>query len=122
MLWTTQWFALTDAQRTALPTERIDSLVSTAALFLVDYKFYTLFSMLFGLGFALQIARAAERGRRILPVYMRRLLILLVIGLAHGLLLWFGNILQLYALIGFVLILFRNRSDKTLVVWALALR
>jgi uncharacterized protein len=43
---------------------------------------------------------------------------LLLIGLAHFLLLWDGDILHDYALNGFILLLFRRRSLKTLLVWA----
>jgi uncharacterized protein len=81
-------------------------------------KFYTIFSFLFGLGFALQLERAEARGARIVPTYARRLLVLLLIGLAHAILLWFGDILVTYALLGFVLLLFRKRHPRTLLVWA----
>ena len=54
---------------------------------LVDTKFYTLFAFLFGLGFSIQLTRAEARGISIVPVYCRRLLALLLIGLAHALLL-----------------------------------
>lgn len=114
MVWTTQWFALTNTQRAALPIADIDLIVQPIILMLVDLKFYTLFSMLFGLGFAMQLSRAAERGRKIIPVYSRRLAILFFMGVAHTLLLWFGDILHTYALVGFVLILFRKRSDRFL--------
>jgi uncharacterized protein len=75
-------------------------------------KFYSLFSMLFGIGFSLQIERVR------VPVYLRRLFILLLIGLAHAYLLWFGDILALYAVLGFVLLLFRKCRPTTLLVWA----
>src|SRR3982751_2740016 len=54
-------------------------------------KFITLFSFLFGLGFAVQMSRARERGRPV-SFYPRRLAILLVIGLVHALLIWFGDV------------------------------
>ncbi|MCX7791460.1 MAG: DUF418 domain-containing protein, partial [Chloroflexaceae bacterium] len=47
-------------------------------------KFYPLFSLLFGLGFALQLERARERGGRFAPLYLRRLLVLLGFGLVHA--------------------------------------
>ena len=60
-------------------------------VFVVD-KFWPLFSFLFGLGFALQLLRAETRGARFLPVYLRRLFILLLFGLANlMLLLQFGD-------------------------------
>jgi uncharacterized protein len=88
---------------------------------LVDSKSMTLLAFLFGLGFAVQLARAEEQGRAVLPVYLRRLGILIAIGLCHVAFLWWGDILTSYALTGFALLLFRRRTDRALIVWALAL-
>lgn len=121
MVWTTQWFAVTDVQRAALATANIDRNVNLFVFLLIDFKFYTLFAALFGLGFAMQLSRAANRGRNVVPVYCRRLAILFVIGIAHALLLWFGDILHVYALVGLVLILFRNTSDRIVLGWAAGL-
>ncbi len=96
----------------------LDHVVIRATNFLVFGKFITIFSFLFGLGFAVQMGRAEQRGVSIVPLYARRLGVLLAIGLAHLFLLWYGDILSSYALLGFVLLLFRNRSDKTLLRWA----
>ena len=49
----------------------------------VDGKFYTIFSLLFGVGFALQLARLERKGLNGLAIFRRRLLILLGIGLIH---------------------------------------
>lgn len=87
----------------------------------IEGKFYSLFSFLFGFGFALQIARAEERGDTKASVFKRRLFWLLVIGLLHGFLLWAGDILSVYALVGFVLLLFRRKSNESLLKWAAAL-
>jgi len=84
-------------------------------------KFYCLFSLLFGMGFAEQVDRLQARGEAPGPIYRRRLAWLLVIGLAHGLLIWMGDILTIYALLGFLLLLFRTRKPKTLLVWAFSL-
>jgi uncharacterized protein len=84
-------------------------------------KFMTLFSTLFGLGFAVQMLRAEERGASAVPLYARRLGVLMGIGLAHMFGLWLGDILALYALAGFALLLFRKRSDKTILLWAFGL-
>jgi uncharacterized protein len=84
-------------------------------------KFYLLFSFLFGLGFALQLAKVESRGANVAPLYRRRLLILLLIGAAHAFLIWGGDILMMYALLGFPLLPFRRRKPKTLLVWAASL-
>jgi uncharacterized protein len=87
-------------------------------LWLVQGKFYCLFSFLFGLGFSVQTARLEERGVAPGRVYSRRLLALLAIGLLHGTLLWMGDILAVYALAGFLLLAFRKRQPRTLLIWA----
>ncbi len=89
-------------------------------LVLGDSKFWTLFSFLFGLGFALQMQRAERRGTRFVPLYARRLLVLLLFGLLHSLLLYGGDILYDYAVVGSVLLLFRKWSDGTVLILALA--
>ncbi len=91
------------------------------AYFLVHFfaagKFYSLFAFLFGWGFALQMGRAEARGVRFFPVYARRLFVLLLIGLTN-LVFWDWTLFE-YALLGYVLFLFRRRSLKTILVAAL---
>ncbi|MGH2354828.1 MAG: DUF418 domain-containing protein, partial [Chloroflexota bacterium] len=86
--------------------------------FFAEGKFYTLFSFLFGLGLSIQMTRAEARGARFVPLYARRLFVLFLIGLAHAFLLWHGDILVTYAILGFPLLLFRKRALKTLLWWA----
>ena len=86
--------------------------------FLAEGKFYAMFSLLFGLGMVLLMERIEARGRRFVPLYMRRLLALLLIGLVHAFLIWPGDILIIYALLGFPLILFRKARPRTLLIWA----
>ncbi|PWH13166.1 MAG: hypothetical protein DDG60_10780 [Anaerolineae bacterium] len=95
-----------------------DALVDSAVLYLADGKFFTIFSFLFGLGFAVQIARAEGKGRSIMSFYPRRLLVLLIIGVLHAVLFWVEDILRLYALLGFALLAFRTRSNRELAAWA----
>ncbi len=64
---------------------------------LVRGKFYVLFSLLFGAGFALMLARAQAAGRPFKGTYLRRTLALALFGLGHGILLWAGDILLSYA-------------------------
>ncbi|MFZ5881912.1 MAG: DUF418 domain-containing protein [Chloroflexota bacterium] len=89
--------------------------------FLGESKFYSLFSLLFGLGLTLLMDRIEARGGKFVPLYLRRLLVLLGIGLIHAFLIWVGDILILYAVIGFLLILFRKAKPRTLLIWAIAL-
>jgi uncharacterized protein len=113
--------AVTMERAASLPTARLDGYVRAVIYFFVDDKANTIFAFLFGLGFAVQMMRAEERGRPVAPVYLRRLTVLLVIGCAHMFLLWYGDILHLYALVGFTLLLWRKCKDKTLLGWGAAL-
>ena len=84
----------------------------------LDGKFYTIFSLLFGLGFTLQLERLEARGAAGTRIFLRRMAVLLVFGLVHLSFIWSGDILMLYALMGFTLPLFRHLSDRALLVAA----
>jgi uncharacterized protein len=99
----------------------VDSLVHSLYEFLLAGKAMTLFAFLFGLGFALQMDRAQARGAPILPLYARRLTVLLLLGLLHLFALWYGDILSLYAGVGFLMLLFRDFSHRRLLAWSLVL-
>lgn len=89
---------------------------------LVQGKFMTLFSLLFGMGFAVMLERARARGDAGGRLYTRRLLALLGFGIVHALLLWAGDVLIAYALVGFVLLLFfSNTQASRLPIWAISL-
>src|SRR5512134_4192375 len=87
----------------------------------VSGKFLTLFSFLFGLGFAVQMSRAEDRGARVGSFYPRRLLVLLAFGIVHGALLFWGDILVAYAVMGFILLAFRRRQPSTILRWAIGM-
>ena len=82
----------------------VDDAASWFLWLFAEDKFYPLLSFLFGLGFSIQLGRMAATRADFLSVYRRRLLALLLIGLVHGLLVWPGDILTTYALMGFFLI------------------
>jgi uncharacterized protein len=98
-----------------------DSLAFLFIAFFISGKAITTFSFLFGLGFAVQMQRAAACGRSIGRHHSRRLAILFLLGAIHAVFLWYGDILMAYALVGFALLLFRTRRDRTLLVWAAVL-
>ncbi|WP_211365673.1 DUF418 domain-containing protein [Pseudoxanthomonas suwonensis] len=85
-----------------------DRVVDALVYFFVQGKFFTLFSLLFGMGFMVMSQRAEEAGRGFAGLYLRRMAVLLCIGLAHGVLVWSGDILLAYALLGMPLLLVRN--------------
>ncbi|WP_242112608.1 DUF418 domain-containing protein [Luteimonas aquatica] len=105
---------LTEQAQSALPTAKFDAAVNVALQALLTHKAVTVFSILFGLGFAMQLERARVRGADGLRVFLRRMGVLLAIGLVHSFY-WYGDILLIYALAGFALILFRNWPDRWLV-------
>lgn len=117
----TGWGFLTQPQREALVTWPADGILGLLELAFVHGKFYSLFSILFGIGFSIILIRNEQKGINPLKIFYRRLFILLMIGFAHCLLVWDGDILLLYALIGFILPLFRKCKDRTLLIWAVAL-
>ncbi|WP_433255947.1 DUF418 domain-containing protein [Streptosporangium sp. CA-135522] len=72
---------------------------------LVEQRFFPIFSLLFGIGFSLLLGSATGRAARPRLLLLRRLLVLLGIGLAHFLLLWQGDILTIYATVGLLVLL-----------------
>jgi uncharacterized protein len=97
-----------------------DRLTELALLTGAESAFYSIFSILFGLGFALQIERALARGQS-RWLFARRMLVLLTVGVGHAFFIWDGDILLPYATTGLVLLAFaRTPADKTL-RWAIGL-
>lgn len=105
----------------AMPTAGIDRVVKYIQYIFIDGKFYTLFSLLFGIGFSIIISNALEKNKNGMRIFYRRMVVLLLIGLFHLICLWAGDILILYAFLGLFLPLFRKVSDKKLWVWAVIL-
>lgn len=85
-----------------------------------EYKFVSLFSLLFGMGLVVQLRRAEARGRPFVPMYLRRTFVLMGIGLFHALGIWYGDILFVYSWVALLMIAMRNVRAKILVVLAIA--
>lgn len=101
------------------PTEGVTEHIAhyfTAIFF--SGKFYPLFSLLFGAGLILQMSSVQRRGGRFVPLYLRRLVVLAAIGLAHAIVLWYGDILFIYAFAGLALLLLRKLRPSTLFILA----
>lgn len=93
------------------PTLHGANRIADAVIYIfVQGKFWTLFSLLFGIGFAIMFDSAQRNAGDFKRIYKRRLWALLAIGGAHGILIWEGDILFTYALAGFVL-LWRLKTD-----------
>lgn len=109
-------FGLTDAQAAALPTASIDYYTYWGVRWLIGDKANTVFATLFGLGFYLQMKRGeAKPGFE--KRFRRRLAWLLAFGVLNLYLLWFWDILHLYAIAGFLLLAMRGWSTKSLVAF-----
>ncbi len=85
---------------------------------LFEGKMRALFSMVFGAGVIVLTSRLEARGINSADVYYRRILWLMLFGIAHAYLLWVGEILYPYALCGLALYPFRNLKARTLVIVA----
>jgi uncharacterized protein len=83
----------------------LDRLVDGLIFFFAQGKFFPLFSFLFGLGLALQLLRWQANGLPSTQLFLRRLSVLLGIGLAHATLIWAGDILAKYAALGLLFLL-----------------
>ncbi len=115
------WLAMPEAVRDAMPTAWLDQPLNFLLTWTVQGKAQALFSMLFGLGFAIQLQRAQARGADFEVRYLRRLAVLLVFGFANLYVLWLGDILHAYAIGGLALLAMRGLSNRALVVLGLAL-
>jgi len=102
----------------ALPTAAADHVAEFLEHVFVDGKFYSIFSLLFGIGFGVQLSRGGDAA---LPRFKRRLRILLGIGAIHAFLIWAGDILMLYALLGFTMPWFARKPNRSLVRWTVIL-
>jgi uncharacterized protein len=101
--------------------EGIDLASWIVSFIFIDGKMRGLFSFLFGASMLLVIERAEAKGENPAAVHYRRMVWLLVFGLIHLYLIWFGDILTGYALIGMIAWLFRRKSPRALVNWGIGL-
>lgn len=97
-----------------MPTAGIDRIVRYLQYLFIDGKFYTLFSLLFGIGFSIIISNAMRKQVNGFSIFYRRMTMLLLIGFVHLMFIWSGDILMLYALLGLLLPMFRNVSNRGL--------
>jgi uncharacterized protein len=86
-----------------------------------DGKFYPIFSFLFGVGFGMQLNKMEEKGLFSTSFFIRRYFILLLFGLFHLIFIWGGDVLMLYALAGFIVLIIRKLPVKYVLLLALFL-
>ena len=94
----------------------INKWVWTLSHVFADQKFMTIFSILFGAGVVLFTENAEGRSGKSAGLHYRRTFWLLIIGLLHAHLVWYGDILVAYALCGFIIYLFRKVNPKVLLI------
>lgn len=95
-----------------------DENVMEAVFFLISGKAYSIFALLFGFSFFIQISRKEEVGIDFRGRFVWRLVILLMMGFIHSLF-YKGDILHIYAMLGFLLVFMYNVNTKAL--WALSI-
>ena len=79
----------------------------------VQGKFWTMFSLLFGMGFAVMLGRAQSADRGFVTPYIRRIVGLFLFGSAHYVMVWTGDILHNYAVTAIFLLLITTNSWRT---------
>ena len=109
---------LEEVPKSLFPTAVIDTITQWFLYIFIDGKFYTIFSLLFGIGFSIILENNRKRGANGTLIFYRRMFFLLLIGFAHLILIWSGDILMLYAAVGMTLPLFLRCKDKTLLIWS----
>lgn len=87
----------------------------------VSQKFLTIFSLLFGIGFALQAQRLKSRGQPFAAIYLRRVAFLALFGIAHALLLYPAEVLMPYAVTALLLLAAHGFSPRALLRTGLVL-
>ncbi|MFJ8580927.1 DUF418 domain-containing protein [Micromonospora sp. NPDC093277] len=96
----------------------LDQGVRWVVALLFELKFYLLFAFLFGYSFTLQFDSAARQNAAFVPRFLRRLAGLFVIGAAHAVLLFHGDILTTYAVLGLILLAVRGIRPRTALIAA----
>ncbi len=107
----TSFFAEADGSR--LWTDPLNKNAEIVRDMLFSGKFNSMFSLLFGIGFTIQFTRLSARDAvGATQLYVRRLLTLMAIAVVHACVFWSGDVLHIYAVLGFGLLLLRNASDR----------
>jgi len=108
--------ALSFEEKESLPFANLHNPILFLTSTFLDGKFYSLFSILFGTGFALFLSKP-----NCIWLFSRRMFFLIFFGITHALLIWNGDILLLYGLLGFCLPLLTRLKDKTLLFLSIIL-
>lgn len=103
-------------------TTTLDRVALLFTAFFLEFKFYPIFCFCFGYGFAVQTRKWIARGQDAGALFSRRLTFMLLLGIFHGIFLWFGDILARYAITGFILRYSVRKGPRALlraiIIWA----
>lgn len=99
----------------------LDRMLYYLDMLFVHNSFYPIFSFLFGFGLAIMATNIKQRGGNFIPVLYRRVFALLAFGYIHGLLIFYGDILNVYAVLGMIAILFLLMPNIVSLIAALVL-
>ena len=102
MSWPQIWADMLNAE---VWTSTIDKASIWIVHYFFEYKFFSLFSFLFGVGFTVQYFKAEKEKTPFAPYYLKRQSVLFLIGALHALLLWPGDFLVLYSVQGILLLI-----------------
>lgn len=95
----------------------LDELIAWPKYILIESRMYTMLILIFGIGFHVQLEKAKRHDTSLVPVFTRRLIGLLLIGIFHAILLSKRDILMFYAIAGAVLLLVRNATNRQLLLF-----
>ncbi|MCJ1778449.1 DUF418 domain-containing protein [Mammaliicoccus sciuri] len=92
-----------------------------SSLFIIA-SFYPIFAFLFGYGLSIMYQNSLDKGLNYYPMITRRLLFLLLLGIIHGVFIFYGDILSTYALLGLIAIIFvRLKPQYTLIALSIGI-
>jgi uncharacterized protein len=109
---------LPDEVKASMPTHAADNALEFLELMFIEGKFYTIFSVLFGIGFSILMSRSRAKEIVFHRFFLRRVSLLFLIGAAHAVLFWHDDILQCYALCGALLLPFAFARSRTILTFA----
>lgn len=104
--------------RASMSTYSSDRVLDFLELLLIEGKFYTIFSVLFGIGFSILLIRAQAKSSAFHLFFLKRMFFLYLIGVAHAILFWHVDILQFYAFCGALLLPFVKVRNRLLLAFS----
>ncbi len=112
---------LSESQLKNIGLSRLDKVLDFLELMLIEGKFYTIFSILFGIGFSIIIERSRSKNQNFTRFFLWRMTLLALIGVIHAIFFWHNDILLFYACCGILLIPMSRLSDRSILFVALTM-